>query len=179
MSKLKEYREKLHLTQKELAEKTQISIRTIQRIEAGQEPKGYTLKTLAEALQVETQALLNSPKATEVSANTINKWVNLSSLPFTFFPPLNVIVPLVIMFSKKAFNDVTRQAITLQIIWTVVMTILVVSSAMIRNAYFLSDSIPPITLGTLMAINLYIILRNAYEIIKRNELYIKLNFNLI
>ena len=44
MSKLKKYRQKLNLTQKELAQSTNISIRTIQRIEAGQQPKGHTLK---------------------------------------------------------------------------------------------------------------------------------------
>ncbi|MEO1653584.1 MAG: helix-turn-helix domain-containing protein [Bacteroidota bacterium] len=179
MSKLKEYREKLHLTQKELADKTQISIRTIQRIEAGQAPKGYTLKTLAEALQIDTQALLPPPKESEVSAPPINQWVNLSSLPFTFFPPLNILAPLVIMFSRKAFNKVTKQVVSLQVVWTVMMVILVVSSALIRNAYFLSDAIPPMTLGISIFLNLCVILRNAYEIAKRGKLYIKLNFRFL
>ncbi len=44
MSKLKKIREKLNLTQEELSEKSGISVRTIQRIESGNEPKGQTLK---------------------------------------------------------------------------------------------------------------------------------------
>ncbi len=40
-------REEKNLTQTELAEKSGLSLRTIQRIEAGNVPKGYTLKALA------------------------------------------------------------------------------------------------------------------------------------
>jgi transcriptional regulator with XRE-family HTH domain len=52
MSKLSEYREKLNLTQDELAEKAGISVRTIQRIESGAKPKGHTLRTLSEVLKI-------------------------------------------------------------------------------------------------------------------------------
>ena len=40
-------REEKNLTQTELAEKSGLSLRTIQRTEAGNVPKGYTLKALA------------------------------------------------------------------------------------------------------------------------------------
>ena len=46
MSKLREIRERHNLTQEELSEKSGISVRTIQRIESGTEPKGHTLKIL-------------------------------------------------------------------------------------------------------------------------------------
>ena len=49
MSKLCEYREKLNLTQDELAEKAGLSVRTIQRIESGVEPRGYTPRVLSYA----------------------------------------------------------------------------------------------------------------------------------
>ena len=179
MSNLKKYRQKLNLTQKELAQNTNISIRTIQRIEAGQQPKGHTLKILAKALQVKEQELLNTTEAAEIWYDPMNKWVNLSALPFILFPPLNIIVPLIVMFSFNALNAITKQIVTIQILWTIVMVILVVLSALIRNAYFLSDIIPPVTLGSLMGLNLFIILRNAIEISKNQKLYIKLTFNFI
>ncbi|NQY05646.1 MAG: helix-turn-helix transcriptional regulator, partial [Flavobacteriaceae bacterium] len=47
MNKLVALRTQRNLTQEELAEKSGISSRTIQRIEAGTVPKGHTLKTLA------------------------------------------------------------------------------------------------------------------------------------
>ena len=68
MSELKKIREEQHLTQEELAEKSGLSVRTIQRIEAGTEPKGYTLKTLASSLSVSEKDLLtpiNTPLETE------------------------------------------------------------------------------------------------------------------
>lgn len=58
MNKLLKYRAELNLTQKQLSERTNISIRTIQRIEAGQELKGHTLDTLSEALKVSREKLL-------------------------------------------------------------------------------------------------------------------------
>lgn len=57
MSKLKTARELKNLTQEELSEKSKISVRTIQRIEAGTEPKGHTLRSLARALDVEEYSL--------------------------------------------------------------------------------------------------------------------------
>ena len=52
MPELKKIRELKNLTQEELAEKSGLSVRTIQRIEAGVQPKGYTLKVLALSLDV-------------------------------------------------------------------------------------------------------------------------------
>ncbi len=52
MSRLKEIREQKNLTQEELLEQSNISVRTIQRIEAGTEPKGHTLKILAKSLAI-------------------------------------------------------------------------------------------------------------------------------
>ncbi len=53
MSKLKAIREQKNLTQEELSEQSKISVRTIQRIESGTEPKGHTLRSLAQALEIE------------------------------------------------------------------------------------------------------------------------------
>ena len=57
-TKVQNLREERNLTQAELAEKSGLSLRTIQRIEAGTEPKGYTLKTLASSLNVSESELL-------------------------------------------------------------------------------------------------------------------------
>ena len=50
-------REEKNLTQTELAEKSGLSLRTIQRIEAGNVPKGYTLKALAIFLKPNQKSL--------------------------------------------------------------------------------------------------------------------------
>ena len=56
---LKALREQKHLTQEGLSEVSGISIRTIQRIEAGQLPKGHPAKALAKALDIELDSLQN------------------------------------------------------------------------------------------------------------------------
>ena len=51
---IKELRIKKGLTQEELAEKTELSARTIQRIENGDvDPRAYTLQMIAKALEVD------------------------------------------------------------------------------------------------------------------------------
>ena len=60
MSNLKKIREQKNLTQEELAELSGISVRTIQRIESGTSPKGFTLKTLAKSLQISEKDLLET-----------------------------------------------------------------------------------------------------------------------
>ncbi|MBL4569272.1 MAG: helix-turn-helix transcriptional regulator, partial [Flavobacteriaceae bacterium] len=94
MSKLLYYREKLNLTQEELSNTSGISVRTIQRIEAGTIPKGHTLKVLAAALQIKENQLLKKNEPLNDLDYTACKLINLSSLLFVFIPPLNILFPL-------------------------------------------------------------------------------------
>ena len=77
MNKLLSLREKLNLTQEELAEKSGVSVRTIQRIEAGVIPKGHTLKVLAKTLNIDENRLLEkNDKKLELNYSLI-KLINL------------------------------------------------------------------------------------------------------
>ena len=131
MSKLKKIREKLNLTQEELSDKSGISVRTIQRIESGIEPKGQTLKILAKTLGVKEEDLLEQTE-TEINS-TLVKIINLSSLPFTIFPPANIIIPLLIMFAGKQFNLLTKQIVSVQILWLILAVIIFMLSIFIRE----------------------------------------------
>ncbi|SMC45309.1 helix-turn-helix domain-containing protein [Moheibacter sediminis] len=186
MSKLKSYREKLNLTQEELTELSGISVRTIQRIEAGTEPKGQTLKILAKALGVEEKELLNQEETSliaEVETPEINysllKIINLSSLPFTVFPPANIIVPLILMFVLKQFNPLTKQLVTVQLLWIISSVILFMLCALIKNWFSLGNPFTMIVMVILVIINVFIILRNTAEIDRKKKLYFKLNFSII
>ncbi|WP_326981822.1 helix-turn-helix domain-containing protein [Chryseobacterium sp. MYb264] len=192
MSKLKEIRELKNLTQEELAESSGISVRTIQRIEAGTIPKGYTLRTLSQTLGIEESILQNIPKeviqeqptekqlteekAEEVIINySFIKIINLSSIPCILFPPLNILVPIILMFKLKQKNNLSKQIITLQIIWTIFAPVIFMLWIFLklRGNY---------TLGILILIfmsNLFIIIRNTVEIDRKQNLYYKLNFNMI
>ena len=93
MSKLLALRQKLNLTQEELFEKTGISVRTIQRIEAGTAPKGYTLKALAKGLGVSEESLIEKEEAVSPDDTKWLKLINLSAFvkPVIFSITMSVI----------------------------------------------------------------------------------------
>lgn len=192
MSKLKSIREKQNLTQEELSEKSGISVRTIQRIEAGADPKGYTLRVLSEKLGVQEMELLNKQPAAETTEEenqyplqaaapvvmniSVIKLINLSSIPFIVLPPLNILVPLVLVFATKQKNPLTRQIISIQMMWTIlapILFLLVIVLTKPGNLITLSIML------LLVLLNLWIVLRNSFNIDKKSNLYYKLNFNLI
>ena len=179
MSGLKSNREKLNLTQEELAAKSGISIRTIQRIEAGAEPKGYTLKVLAKALNIEENELLEEKDEPNISNYGLIKFINLSSLPFTIFPPANIVLPLIIIFITKQFNPLTKQIVSVQIMWTILSVILFMLSAFMKNWFSLGNRFSLITMVLLVLVNVFVILRNTAEIDRNRKLRFQLNFSII
>lgn len=190
MSKLKTIREQKNLTQEELSEKSKISVRTIQRIESGTEPKGYTLRALAQALGVkESELQLDQPSALsekdevemgageeEIAINySYIKIINLSSLVFTLLPPLNIFVPLILMHSMKQRNSLVRQIISVQMIWTVMAPITFMLGIFLK----FGKQFTLILMILIVLSNVFIILRNAAEIDKNKKLYFRLKFSMI
>jgi len=179
VSKLIEFRERLNLTQEELSSRSGVSVRTIQRVEAGIEPKGHTLKALAKALEVNESKLLIREKVTTEYNYTFIKLINLSSLFVTYIPPLNIVVPLIIMFALKQFNPLTKQIISVQILWTILSFIIFMLSAFAKNWFSIGNKLTLIVMVLLVLSNVYIILRNTAEIDKNKKLHINLNFSII
>lgn len=194
MSELKKIREKQNLTQEELAEKSGLSVRTIQRIEAGTEPKGYTLKTLASSLDVSEKDLLTPIILTEVVVEnpiveepvlpienetienlTLIKIINLSSLPLCWFPIANFLPPLLIMLISKQKSPLVKQIISLQIILAVIAPIIFMLVVILK----LGKASVMVTMIALTLMNIFIILRNAYQLDKKQSLYYNLDFNLL
>ncbi len=179
MSQLLKYRENLNITQEQLSEKTGISVRTIQRIEAGQKPKGYTIEALSKALGISSDKLLaDESKQKEVNIPLI-KLINLSSLILIIVPLGSILLPLVIMYWKKEVNSITKQIISLQIIWTISCPIVVFIVILFVKWHSLSHQIVLLAMLLVLLANVYIIVRNAIEIDKKKKLYIKLRFSIL
>jgi len=174
---IKTLREQKHLTQEELASESGISIRTIQRIESGQEPKGHTLKALAKALDLDLTTL--NKKATENRNYSLIKIINLSSAFVFSIPLLNVILPLTIMYFGKQFNSTTKQILSLQILWTIVSSLIFLLASFLKNALSLSHRFPLWVLLVFIIINIIMILKNAASLDKNKKLFFKLSFNII
>src|SRR5690349_14196497 len=97
--KIKELRGRKGMSQEELAEKSQLSLRTVQRIEGGEtEPRGDTLQRLASALGTTPDELI---VWTENEDKGFLIVLNLSALSFIAFPILGIVVPLSLWMLKK------------------------------------------------------------------------------
>mgnify|MGYP003630174001 CR=1 FL=1 len=179
MSLLLKFREKANLTQQQLSEKSNISVRTIQRIEAGKELKGHTLEALAKALGIDKEKFIETVSEEKVENIFLIKLINLSSLPLLFIPLGSILLPLIIMHWKKQVNPLTKQIVSLQILWTILFPIIVLIVIFIGNLLPLSKQVVPLTMLLLLLVNAYIIIRNTAAIDKKNELHIRLKFSLI
>jgi transcriptional regulator with XRE-family HTH domain len=109
---IKDARIRKGLTQEELAEKTDISIRTIQRIESDEvDPRSYTLSTLARVLDLNYEELVNN-KLTPSEVNRQhdeNVWLpllHMSGLFVLLLPPL-----LIWMVKKNEVRNIRSHAI--------------------------------------------------------------------
>lgn len=121
--KIKELRTRLGLSQGELADISQLNLRTVQRIENGEtEPRGDSLKRLANALNVMPNDLV---EWTEKEDNSLLVFLNLSALAFIAFPVMGIIVPLIIYMLKKDqvknINETGRRLLNFQITWCLVI----------------------------------------------------------
>lgn len=97
---IKELRLKKGMTQEELAAKTEVSARTIQRIENGEvDPRAYTLQMIAKALDVDFSLFTeNEPdESREIKNASDNNWLGL--LHLSGLIPL--IFPTVFLWNSK------------------------------------------------------------------------------
>ncbi|GAB2531032.1 helix-turn-helix domain-containing protein [Spirosoma aerophilum] len=80
-------------TQEALADQSSINLRTLQRIEAGQtEPRGNTLRLIAQALETPLEELLDFTKATDPDFLQL---MNLATLSFWVKPLGNLFLSLI------------------------------------------------------------------------------------
>ncbi|MFD2533321.1 DUF4870 domain-containing protein [Gracilimonas halophila] len=108
-------------SQEVLAEKTNLSLRTIQRVEnAESEPRGDTLLRITEALEVTPDQLLEWNQVEDQSTLVV---LNLSAIGFLFTPILGAILPLIIWITKKDrvknIDEIGKKVINFQLTFAV------------------------------------------------------------
>jgi len=182
-NKVSIYRQKLQLTQSELAEKSGVSLRTIQRIESGSPLKGFTLKNLAKSLDITPEDLIEIPKAEAPENWSLDKakLINITALSFIILPFGNIIFPSILTFrnSGAETKKIGREIIGFQIVWTIINSFLLIISPFVQK--LLSTKIPIILVVLLVSLltNTYIIIRNSIELNKNQRLYISLKNNIL
>jgi uncharacterized Tic20 family protein len=190
--KVKELRARVGYSQELVAEKSGLSLRTIQRIENGEtEPHGETLKRLAVALNVTPEELIEWEQTED---NSYLYYLNLSALSFFLFPVLGIIVPLVLWANKKdKIKNVYKtgaEILNFQITWNIIFFItfllfLLLRMVFVFNAIEIAGHISPAIIANSMkevltiyatllfflyAYNLIFIIVNSVRIIKRKSI---------
>jgi len=123
------------ITQEELADMANVTVRTIQRIESGESiPRSFTLKALAKALDQSYEWLTADEPGirTEMPSNDIShflKMFNLSCFTYIVLPWIHFLVPVLILNRQKrdlpenvvAFS---RKIIRQQIYWVIALNLI-------------------------------------------------------
>jgi transcriptional regulator with XRE-family HTH domain len=172
-------REKQHMTQSDLAEKSGLSLRTIQRIEAGNIPKGFTLKAVAKALHTEPEKIV--PSAEENNKNNRAKLINLSALVGLIIPFGGVILPLILTHKTTDLKtkEIGKGIVSIQILLAAVLSLFMILGPFIQHLLATRFPLFLVPLIFLLGVKLYIIIRNGMSLNQNNELHIKLKTNFL
>jgi transcriptional regulator with XRE-family HTH domain len=176
-NKIQLLREENRLTQKELAEKAGLSLRTIQRIEAGNTLKGFTLKALAESLNTTPEDLIEKEDKNIERA----KLINSSALFGLIIPFGGIIFPLILTYkTQEIYNkQLGRNVVALQIILSVTMSLFLIASPFIQKELSIKFPVFLIVLITFLFLKLIAIIINGITLNKKKDLHTKLKFNFL
>jgi transcriptional regulator with XRE-family HTH domain len=108
--RLKELRTGLNISQKELSEKTGLTLRTIQRIENNEvKPSLYSVKAISDALELASSELLNTSETKPYEFNVnlkitdMNQFLNdLKALVKTHWKTIFLIILVIYLFTSYA-----------------------------------------------------------------------------
>ena len=172
---IKNKREQLGFTQVELANKSGLSLRTIQRLESSnKEPKGHSLTVLSNVFDIKPSALLDQFKnitQTKETETTSIRLINLSVLSFLGLPFGNIILPFILWKKHRSsmfVDELGRRIINSQIIFSVVLSILLCLSPFISRTLFSNRPIILIVLFVAYAINIAIVCHTAIKLQRHN-----------
>ena len=180
--KIVAFRKAKNYTQEELANLSNVTLRTIQRIEKGDTvPRGFTLKSIADALGKEvsefTIADSENPKLSTEQANSFLISLNFLCLTYLIVPYGNLFIPWIVWSKKKSQSEevarVGKRIIAHQFIWMTIMSLALLLGAFIqilakKQGYSPTFGILPIFL-IIYLINIPFILVSAWRLKKRDH----------
>jgi len=177
-NKVKILREEKNMTQNELAEKSGLSLRTIQRIEAGNILKGFTLKTIAQTLQTEPENLFDKAEIFNVERTKI---INFSVMLGLIIPFGSIFVPLILTNKTEdsKTKEMGKQIVAVQIILSLAIAILLILSPFIQKSFSLKFPLFLVPLIGFLFLKLIIVVANGISLNQKQELAIKLKNNFL
>ena len=120
-TKIKEIRLKKGMSQEELATKSQVSLRTIQRIEKNEnEPRGKTMQLICDALEINIEELLDYGKQED---RQFLGFFHLSIILGIIFGVGGILIPLILWMTKKdkiiGLQRIGARTLNFQIWWLI------------------------------------------------------------
>ena len=178
-SKVKLVREQKNLTQTELAEKSGVSLRTIQRIESGQSLKGFTLKAIAQTLETEPENLF-SQEEKDIQIDRA-KLINFSALAGLIIPFGGIIFPAILTYrTQDSVNrELGKSVIGVQIILAFVISVLLILTPFIQHWFSIRFPLFLVPLMAFIILKLWIVIKNGISLNQTNQLSIKLKNNFL
>ena len=186
MSIIKKIREKSGYTQLDLAKKTNLSLRTIQRLESSnKQPKGHTLSVLSDVFDIkpsELQDQFKNIQRTKKSEITSIRLINLSILSFIGIPLGNIILPLILWRKNrksKLVDEIGRRIINFQIIWWIILSLLLIISPFISAKFFSNTQIILYVLFVGYAFNIVVVCIVAMKLKRHNFNFLNISLRFI
>lgn len=179
MTKIKSLREQKNLTQTELAEKSGLSLRTIQRIEAGNIPKGFTMKAIVKALEIKPEDL--SPALEQIINIDRAKLINLSALSGLIIPFGGIIFPAILTYKTRDLinRELGKSIVSTQIILALVISVLMIICPFIQRSTSIKFPLFIVPLIVFIIIKIGLVIKNGISLNKSNTLSIKLKNNFL
>lgn len=179
MNKIKQLRTAAKLTQSQLAEKTGLSLRTIQRAESASEaPKGHTLKVLDEFFK---DNILTAATVTDNAVSALKK-INFSALLFIFLPFIHLLFMFLIWRKYKnsqVVNEAGRQIINFQILWSIGYLFAIIISSFIQAKLLTNFRLILLVLLLGTVYNIIMTLRTGKRIHNKDMNLFSTNFRLM
>ena len=173
---VQQLREEKNLTQTELAEKSRLSLRTIQRIEAGNIPKGFTLIAISNAFGLKPEKLLQTNDTAKIDRA---KLINLSCLLGLIIPFGGIIFPLILTFKTNDLKnkELGKSIVSVQILLAVVLSIVLIISPFVQKEFALHSPLFLIPLLLFICLKIMVIVINGINLNKKNDLHKTLKIN--
>jgi XRE family transcriptional regulator, regulator of sulfur utilization len=177
--KLIRLRKSKGISQESLAENSNISLRTIQRIETGTAtPRPYTIKTLAETLGVPVEQLSTSQEnlidQSQIAITKL-KLINFSSLAALAIPFSNLYFTVLLWRKNREIatvNEAGKKIISFQLLWTLSTLLIVFLTPFIQYSIIQSyviGRLPPtvfLVYIALLVLNLVFTIKTATQLQK-------------
>lgn len=174
---IKRRRITIGLSQEELSQESQLSLRTIQRIENNaSNPRGYSIKAIAKVLDIPLQELTRGNRGHEDETMTKLSLINLSALVVLVIPYGNLLAPLFLWIHYRKGREVDRfgrSIINFQLSWVLATSLVLLLSPFVQLLFIPQDeatTLRPVLLVYLIAVvyNIVAVFRTSKKI-KRKE----------